>query len=36
MFSYKKGDSPVKERISERTIGLVFYNKLKEEKIDYV
>lgn len=36
MFSYKKGDFPVTERVSERTIALPFYNNLKEEQIDYV
>ncbi len=36
MFGYKKGDFPVTERVSERTIALPFYNNLKEEKIDYV
>lgn len=36
MFGYKKGDFPVTERISERTIALPFYNKLREEQIDYV
>jgi perosamine synthetase len=36
MFGYKKGDFPVTERVSERTIALPFYNNLKEEEIDYV
>ena len=36
MFGYEEGDFPVTERISERTIALPFYNKLKEEQIDYV
>ena len=35
-FGYKKGDFPVTEKISERTIALPFYNNLKEEQIDYV
>lgn len=36
MFGYKKGDFPVTERVSERTIALPFYNNLKEEEIAYV
>ena len=36
MFGYKKGDFPVTERVSERTIALPFYNNLKEEQIDYI
>jgi len=36
MFGYKKGDFPVTEKVSERTIALPFYNNLKEEQIDYV
>ena len=36
MFSYKKGDFPVTERVSERTIALPFFNNLKEDQIDYV
>jgi len=36
MFGYKKGDFPVTERASERTIALPFYNNIKEEEIDYV
>jgi len=36
MFGYKKGDYPVTEMVSERTIALPFYNNLKEEQIDYV
>jgi len=35
-FGYKKGNFPVTERISERTIALPFYNNLKREEIDYV
>ena len=35
-FGYKKGDFPVTEKVSERTIALPFYNNLKEEQIDYV
>jgi len=36
IFSYKKGDFPVTERVYERTIALPLYNNLKEEQIDYV
>ena len=36
MFGYKKGDFPVAEKVSERTIALPFYNNLKEEQIVYV
>ena len=36
MFGYKRGDFPVTERVSERTIALPFYNNLKEEQIDFV
>jgi len=36
MFGYKKGDFPVTEEVSERTIALPFYNNLKEEQIVYV
>jgi len=36
MFGYKKGDFPVTESISQRTIALPFYNNLKERDIDYV
>jgi perosamine synthetase len=36
MFSYKEGNFPVTEKVSERTIALPFYNNLKEEQIDYV
>ena len=36
MFGYKKGDFPITEKISERTIALPFYNDLKEEEINYV
>ena len=35
-FGYKKGDFPVTEKVSERTIALPFYNNLKEEHVDYV
>jgi len=36
MFCYKKGEYPITEKASERTIALPFYNNLKEEQIDYV
>jgi len=36
MFGCKKGDFPVTERVSERTVALPFYNNLKEEQVDYV
>ncbi len=36
MYGYRKGDYPVTEKISERTIALPFYNNLKEEQINYV
>ena len=36
MFGYKKGDFPVTESISERTIALPFYNNITEEQIDYI
>ncbi len=36
MFGYKKGDFPVTERVSERTIALPFFNNLKEDQIDCV
>ena len=35
-FEYKKGDFPVTESVSERTIALPFFNNLEEDKIDYV
>lgn len=35
-FGYRKGDFPVTENISDRTIALPFYNNLKEEEIDFV
>lgn len=35
-FGYKRGDFPVAESVSDRAIALPFYNKLKEEEIDYV
>ena len=36
MFGMKKGDFPVTEKVSERTIALPFYNDLSEDEIDYV
>ncbi len=36
MFGYKKGDFPVTEDVTGRTIALPFFNNLKEEQIDYV
>jgi len=35
-FGYKKGDFPVTEFVSERTIALPFYTTMSEEEIDYV
>lgn len=35
-FGFKKGDFPICEQISQRTIALPFYNNLKEEEIDFV
>jgi len=36
MFGYKKGDFPVAEHISERTIALPFHSNLSENEIDFV
>lgn len=36
LFNYKRGDFPITEKISERTIALPFYNNLKEEQIDFI
>jgi perosamine synthetase len=36
MFGYKRGDFPVTESISDRTIALPFYNHLEETEINYV
>lgn len=36
MFGYKRGDFPVAESISDRTIALPFYNHLGEPEISYV
>jgi len=35
-FGYKKGDFPVTEFVSERTIALPFYTTMSEEETDYV
>ena len=35
-FGYKKGDFPITENISQRTIALPFYNNLKQKEINYV
>jgi len=36
MFGYKKGDFPVSEDVSNRTLSLPFYNDLSQEQIDFV
>lgn len=36
MFGYKRGDFPVTEKVSERTIALPFYNNLRDEQIKYI
>jgi len=36
MFGYKRGDFPITEDVSDRTIALPFFNNLREEQIDYV
>mgnify|MGYP003587570120 CR=1 FL=1 len=35
-FGFKKGDFPIAESISERTIALPFYTMMNEEEVDYV
>lgn len=35
-FGYKKGDFPVAENVSQRTLALPFFNDLKEGEIDFV
>jgi perosamine synthetase len=35
-FGFKKGDFPITEFVSERTIALPFYTTMTEEEIDYV
>lgn len=36
LFGYKRGDFPIAESVSDRTIALPFYNNLKEKQIDYI
>lgn len=36
LFGYKKGDFPITESVSERTIALPFYNNLREAQIVFV
>jgi perosamine synthetase len=36
MFGFKKGDFPITEHVSERTITLPFYSKLTESEVDFV
>jgi perosamine synthetase len=36
IFGYSRGDFPITEYVSERTLALPFYNNLTEEKINYV
>ena len=36
MFSHKRGDFPITEKVSSTTIALPFYNNLTEEEVDYV
>lgn len=36
MFGYKKGDFPVTESVSDRTIALPFFSNITKEEIDYV
>lgn len=36
LFRYKRGDYPVTESVSERTIALPFYNNLEETQIEYI
>ncbi len=36
MFGYQRGDFPITEDISSRTIALPFFNNLTEEQMDYV
>lgn len=36
MFNYKRGDFPVAENISDRTIALPFYSNLTEKEIKYI
>jgi perosamine synthetase len=36
LFNFRSGDFPVTESISQRTIALPFYNKLKKQEIKYI
>lgn len=36
LFGYKKGDLPITEKISERTIALPFHNNLTKRQVEYV
>lgn len=36
IFGFKKGDFPITEDVSSRTIALPFFNNIKEEQIEYV
>ncbi len=36
LFNYKRGDFPIAESVSNRTIALPFYNKLTKEEIEYI
>ncbi len=36
LFGYKRGDFPIAESVSNRTIALPFYNNLKEREIKYM
>ena len=36
MFGSKKGDFPITEHVSERTVALPFYNNLNEAEVDFV
>jgi len=36
MFGYKRGELPITEHVSDRTIALPFYNNLKEEETAFV
>ena len=36
LFGYKRGDFPIAESVSDRTIALPFYNDLKEKQIEYI
>ena len=36
LFRYRRGDFPIAEGISDRTIALPFYNNLTEEQVEYV